>query len=201
MVCLDWRRIHFFWIAQMHWNGHTSGMYILNIHTRISISQGQWKVEWYIRASSHILSFTSPLWLKHFSHMSAYRDALAGGASSSPRSASASLSYHCLRRGWIGWGVAIEQCHGWGGENMVEGYVPARWLCNAEDMGVWGWTAETCEDTPRGPPLRCGVTGAWGPVLCGRPPGIRLRDAELGSLALAGKGDSSKRSSRLRVLS
>ena len=43
---------------------------------------------------------------------------------------------------------------------MVEGYVPARWLCNAEDMGVWGCTAETCEDMPRGPPLRCGVTGA-----------------------------------------
>jgi len=70
-------------------------------------------------ASSHMLSFTRPLWLKHFSQISAYRfaDTLVGD-SSSPSSASATLSYHCLRIGWIGWGV------------------PVSWLCKDGDIAV-----------------------------------------------------------------
>ena len=57
------------------------------------------------RASSHILSFTRPLCAKHFSQMRAYREAVAlGTCSSSPKRASASLSYHCLRGGVLGKG-------------------------------------------------------------------------------------------------
>lgn len=56
--------------------------------------------------SSYSLSRTSPLCAKQFSHMRAYRECCAPPeASSSPRMASASLSYHCFRGGAIGWGT------------------------------------------------------------------------------------------------
>lgn len=55
-----------------------------------------------LRVSSQTLSLTRPLWAKHCSQINANR-----AWSSSPRTASASLSYHCFREGPDG---------GWGGE-------------------------------------------------------------------------------------
>ena len=57
----------------------------------------------YSRVSSHWFSLTSPLWAKHFWQIKAYRDAVElTDESSSPKMASASLSYHCLRGGGTG---------------------------------------------------------------------------------------------------
>lgn len=57
-----------------------------------------------LRVSCQALSFTNPLWAKHFWQMSAYLEEGDPVASSSPRIASANLSYHCFLGG--GWGVA-----------------------------------------------------------------------------------------------
>lgn len=71
--------------------------------TKDWFTEGQIHEKGNIRASSHMLSLTKPLWLKHFSHINAYRelgDEIVG--SSSPSSASANLSYHCFRGGATG---------------------------------------------------------------------------------------------------
>lgn len=103
------------------------------------------------RASSHKDSLTNPLWVKHRSQINAYRElGELISWSSSPRSASATLSYHRFRGGPMGKGLgAAETSSQILSTKTLKKSIRVSWARSVGGMG----------DLPIAVPCRRGVTG------------------------------------------